>query len=140
MPDKIRTIHFSMNSLIPLLLSPLAQANEHRMEDHIIFDIMPNPPETSQENQQGREKAPHLVLQNVFVEKQYVEKQEEWYIADTEGYLVPLPARFSYGWHLRSLSSAGLWVFGEFDGLRFLPLSIWANGRIVQLHTLRGVS
>jgi glyoxylase-like metal-dependent hydrolase (beta-lactamase superfamily II) len=36
------------------------------MEDHIIFDIMPNPPETPQENQQGREKAPHLVLQNVF--------------------------------------------------------------------------
>jgi glyoxylase-like metal-dependent hydrolase (beta-lactamase superfamily II) len=27
---------------------------------------MPNPPENSQENQQGREKAPHLVLQNVF--------------------------------------------------------------------------
>jgi glyoxylase-like metal-dependent hydrolase (beta-lactamase superfamily II) len=36
------------------------------MEDNIIFDIMPNPPENSQENQQGREKAPHLVLQNVF--------------------------------------------------------------------------
>jgi glyoxylase-like metal-dependent hydrolase (beta-lactamase superfamily II) len=36
------------------------------MEDHIIFDIMPNPPETSEENQPGREKAPHLVLQNVF--------------------------------------------------------------------------
>ncbi len=36
------------------------------MEDHIIFDLMPNPPETSQENQQGREKTPHLVLQNVF--------------------------------------------------------------------------
>jgi glyoxylase-like metal-dependent hydrolase (beta-lactamase superfamily II) len=55
-----------MNSLIPLLLSPLAQANEHRMEDHIIFDLMPNPPENSQENQQGREKTPHLILQNVF--------------------------------------------------------------------------
>lgn len=36
------------------------------MEEYIIFDIMPNPPENSQENQQGREKAPHLVLQNVF--------------------------------------------------------------------------
>ncbi len=35
------------------------------MEDNIIFDIMPNLPETSQENQQSREKAPHLVLQNV---------------------------------------------------------------------------
>ncbi len=55
-----------MNSLIPLLLSPLAQANGHRMEDNIIFDIMPNPPETSQETLQNLGKKPHLVLQNVF--------------------------------------------------------------------------
>jgi glyoxylase-like metal-dependent hydrolase (beta-lactamase superfamily II) len=36
------------------------------MEDNIIFDIMPNPPENSQLNPQTLGKEPHLVLQNVF--------------------------------------------------------------------------
>jgi glyoxylase-like metal-dependent hydrolase (beta-lactamase superfamily II) len=36
------------------------------MEYHIIFDIMPNPPETSQVSPQTLGKEPHLVLQNVF--------------------------------------------------------------------------
>jgi hypothetical protein len=76
-----------------------------------------------------------LVLQNVFAEK-----QDEWYLRDAEGYILPLPVRYSYGWHLRALSASGLWIFGEFDGKRFLPLSVWGNERIIELHTLRGVS
>jgi glyoxylase-like metal-dependent hydrolase (beta-lactamase superfamily II) len=36
------------------------------MEYHIIFDNMPNPPETSQVSPQTLGKKPHLVLQNVF--------------------------------------------------------------------------
>jgi glyoxylase-like metal-dependent hydrolase (beta-lactamase superfamily II) len=36
------------------------------MSNPIIFDIMPNPSETSQGNYQPLEKPPHLVLQNVF--------------------------------------------------------------------------
>jgi glyoxylase-like metal-dependent hydrolase (beta-lactamase superfamily II) len=55
-----------MNSLIFLLLSPLAQANGHRMEVNIIFDLMPHLPESSVINSPIQGKEPHLVLQNIF--------------------------------------------------------------------------
>jgi hypothetical protein len=76
-----------------------------------------------------------LLLNNVMVDK-----MDEWMLRDAEGYTLPLPAKFMHGWHLQSLSAKGLWIFGDYDGMRFLPLSVWGNGRIVELHTLRGVS
>ncbi len=76
-----------------------------------------------------------LLLQNVFVEK-----HDEWVLCDADGYCLTLPPKFSYGWHLQSLSPKGLWIFGDYDGQRFLPLTVWGNGRLIELHTLRGVS
>jgi hypothetical protein len=76
-----------------------------------------------------------LVLQDVVVE-QY---ESNWIIRDNEGYFLSLPPRFPYSWYLRALSADRLWLFGEYDGSRFLPISTWANGRLLELHTLKGL-
>jgi hypothetical protein len=76
-----------------------------------------------------------LLLQDVVAEQH----EGNWIIRDAEGYFLSLPPRFGYGWYLRSLSAEGLWLFGEYDGLRFLPLSTWANGRLLELHTLKSL-
>jgi hypothetical protein len=76
-----------------------------------------------------------LILKDVVLEK-----HDQWMLCDSEGYTLPLPPKFAYGWHLQSLSPKGLWVFGDYDGVRFLPLTVWGNGRLIELHTLRAVS
>jgi hypothetical protein len=76
-----------------------------------------------------------LLLQNVIAE-QY---EGNWIIRDSEGYFLSLPLRFPYGWYLRALSAEKLWLFGEYDGVRFLPISTWANGRLLELHTLKSL-
>jgi hypothetical protein len=76
-----------------------------------------------------------LVLQGVVAERH----EGNWIIRDSEGYFLPLPPRFGYGWYLRALSAESLWLFGEYDGVRFLPISTWANGRLLELHTLKSL-
>jgi hypothetical protein len=76
-----------------------------------------------------------LLLQNVVAEQH----EGNWIIRDGEGYFLSLPPRFGYGWYLRALSADRLWLFGEYDGIRFLPLSTWANGRLLELHTLKSL-
>lgn len=76
-----------------------------------------------------------LLLQAVVAEQH----EGNWIVRDSEGYFLSLPPRFGYGWYLRALSADGLWLFGEYDGVRFLPLSTWANGRLLELHTLKSL-
>lgn len=76
-----------------------------------------------------------LVLQDVIAEQH----EGNWIIRDGEGYFLSLPPRFGYGWYLRALSADRLWLFGEYDGVHFLPLSTWANGRLLELHTLKSL-
>jgi hypothetical protein len=76
-----------------------------------------------------------LVFQGVVAERH----EGNWIIRDSEGYFLPLPPRFGYGWYLRALSAESLWLFGEYDGVRFLPISTWANGRLLELHTLKSL-
>ena len=62
-----------------------------------------------------------------------------WVLRDQEGYVVPLPKPFMYGWHLQVMSStAGSALFGEWDGLQFKPLSAYHNDRWLTLRVLRG--
>jgi hypothetical protein len=76
-----------------------------------------------------------LLLQDVVA----VRREGDWVLRDVQGYVLPLPPRYGYGWYLRALSASGLWIFGEYDGLRFLPLSVWANDRLLELHTLKSL-
>ncbi len=76
-----------------------------------------------------------LVLQDVIAEQH----DGNWIIRDREGYFLSLPPRYPYGWYLRALSANNLWLFGEYDGSRFLPISTWANGRLLELHTLKAL-
>jgi hypothetical protein len=85
-------------------------------------------------------KNPWLKQVPIKLQKLTAHKLDSWNLQDSEGYILPLPNRFSYGWHLQSLSPKDLWIFGEYDGQRLLPLSVWGNGRLIEMHTLRGVS
>ncbi len=85
-------------------------------------------------------KNPWLKQFPLKLQKVMAEKHDQWILQDSEGYILTLPNKFSYGWHLQSLSSKDLWIFGEYDGHRLLPLSVWGNGRLIEMHTLRGVS
>ncbi len=81
-----------------------------------------------------------LLVQDVIAEQH----DGNWIVRDSEGYFLPLPPRYPYGWYLRALSAGGssdkgLWLFGEYDGSRFLPISTWANGRLLELHTLKAL-
>jgi hypothetical protein len=76
-----------------------------------------------------------LVLEDVVAEQ----RDGNWIIRDAEGYFFSLPPRYPYGWYLRTLSADGLWIFGDYDGSRFLPMSVWANDRLLELHTLKAL-
>ncbi|MGL4608697.1 MAG: hypothetical protein ACRCYY_03285 [Trueperaceae bacterium] len=77
-----------------------------------------------------------LVLQDVVVEQH----ERAWILRDKEGYFIPLPPRHQHAWYLRALSAEGLWIFGDFDGVRFSPMSTWAQHRLLELHTLKGIT
>jgi hypothetical protein len=64
---------------------------------------------------------------------------EGWALHDAGGARLPLPAPFTYGWHLQALAAAedGL-LFGEWDGRVFAPLSIQRGKQWLPLHALRG--
>lgn len=64
-----------------------------------------------------------------------------WHLYDDQGASWPLPEKYEYGWHLQALSEgATLPLFGEWNGVRFLPLSVWTGGRWLELRLLRGVT
>jgi len=67
-----------------------------------------------------------------------------WFVSDAEGYVLPLPAKFTYGWQLRALgigarSEGGLELFGEWDGETFRPLSLCRGGQRLDMNILRGI-
>lgn len=65
---------------------------------------------------------------------------ETWFIQDAAGDLLPLPPSFEYGWHLSALGrNAPFCLFGEWDGECFTPLTIWQEGRLIELAVLKGV-
>jgi hypothetical protein len=53
---------------------------------------------------------------------------ERWLLRDRAGAVVQLAPGFAHGWRLLALSGGHpLTLFGEWDGLALLPLSIWAE-------------
>jgi len=63
----------------------------------------------------------------------------QWVLRDRQGFIVPLPRPFMYGWHLQVMSQTpGSAVFGEWDGLQFKPLAAYYNQRWLTLRVLRG--
>jgi hypothetical protein len=63
----------------------------------------------------------------------------QWVLRDSEGYGVPLPQPFLYGWHLQVMGSTdGSALFGEWDGLCFSPLAAFHNNTWLTLRVLRG--
>jgi hypothetical protein len=59
---------------------------------------------------------------------------EGWAVADQGARLLPLRRTFAGGWELLALSGgAPLGLFGEWDGDSLLPLSAFADGRLVAL-------
>ncbi len=57
-----------------------------------------------------------------------------WYLTDSAGAGLPLPARLAEGWHLLAVSGGGpLDVFGEWDGEVLQPLTIAARGMLYAL-------
>ncbi len=62
-----------------------------------------------------------------------------WVLRDREGYVMPLPQPYLYGWHLQVLgSTAGSVLFGEWDGRQFAPLSVYHDQMWRTLRILRG--
>lgn len=60
-------------------------------------------------------------------------QEDGWLVCDETGGL-PLRRSFQIGWHLMALSGGSpLALFGEWDGDGLLPLSAWAEGRLVDL-------
>jgi hypothetical protein len=78
-----------------------------------------------------------LALNEVRVER----IQSGWRLRDEAGSVLALPPRFNQGWQLLSLSAAEpLSLFGEWNGLYLLPLSVYRDGRWLDLHRWRGVA
>jgi len=53
---------------------------------------------------------------------------ERWLVCDAANYCLPLANQFDGGWRLLAESGGRpLWLFGEWDGGTFLPLSMWGE-------------
>jgi hypothetical protein len=64
---------------------------------------------------------------------------DRWVLRDGKGFIIPLPKSFMYGWHLQAMgSAAGSAIFGEWDGVQFLPLSVYHKDGWLTLSVLRG--
>ncbi|MFN2140052.1 MAG: hypothetical protein ACK2U5_06200 [Candidatus Promineifilaceae bacterium] len=62
-----------------------------------------------------------------------------WMLRDSEGYVMPLPQPFLYGWHLQAMDNPGQYgLFGEWDGMIFTPISAYYNQTWLALRVLRG--
>lgn len=67
-------------------------------------------------------------------------KDGNWFIQDQDNVILPIIPHFQQGWHLQALSGGRpLLLFGEWDGTYLNPLTTAAEGRWLQLNTLRGI-
>lgn len=56
---------------------------------------------------------------------------DQWWLLDRAGQALPISPRFQQGWEMMAVSGGGpLTVFGEWDGERFLPLSLWNESQL----------
>lgn len=63
-----------------------------------------------------------------------------WTLLDQKQYALPLPEKFSYGWHLQALTgNDALTLFGLWSPRHFSPLSVEVNEKWIDLHTFRGI-
>lgn len=63
-----------------------------------------------------------------------VRRGEQWFARDVDGRLLSLKCEATCGWKLTALSGGyPITVFGEWSGLSLLPISVWADGRYVEL-------
>lgn len=63
-----------------------------------------------------------------------VRRGEQWYARDNNGRLVSLRSESISGWKLRALSGGHrITLFGEWNGRSILAISVWAEGRYVEL-------
>ncbi|MCA9917571.1 MAG: hypothetical protein KC445_06430 [Anaerolineales bacterium] len=78
-----------------------------------------------------------MLLQNV----QPQPTESGWQLADPSGTLLPLPEKFSHGWHLLALAGGNfdLTIFGVWNGRFFHPLSVYAQQTWQDIHIWRGV-
>ncbi len=71
-----------------------------------------------------------MALQNVIP----LRRDEQWIVRDAANLVLPLASNFAKEWELLALSGGHpMQLFGEWDGEVLLPLSVWANGRVVKL-------
>ncbi|MEZ4592286.1 MAG: hypothetical protein R3D55_14245 [Chloroflexota bacterium] len=77
-----------------------------------------------------------MLLQNV----QTRPTESGWQLEDPSGACLPLPDKFSYGWHLLALAggSFDLTIFGVWNGRNLTPLSVHANQTWQDLLIWRG--
>lgn len=58
---------------------------------------------------------------------------ERWYVQDSSA-LLPLPANYTSGWKLASISGGHpVDLFGEWDGRTFRPLTVWTDTKALPL-------
>ena len=63
--------------------------------------------------------------------------KDSWIIKDSLGHYLPVAASFSQGWPTLALSGGHpLTIFGEWDGVIFLPISMWTSD---QFYLITGV-
>lgn len=80
-----------------------------------------------------------LALRDVYCEPPGTRPGDAWRLRDRAGWLLPLPPKFAHGWHLLSLTAdRPMTLFGEWDGARFTPLSVF-DGRWRSMSGWRGI-
>ena len=58
--------------------------------------------------------------------------EDSWWLVGEDGRQLPIEA--AVGWQVLAVSGgARVDVFGEWDGFVLVPLSVWAEGNLVQL-------
>jgi SWIM zinc finger len=63
-----------------------------------------------------------------------VRRGEQWFARDNNGRLVSLRSETIGGWKLLALSGGHpITIFGEWNGRSILPISVWSEGRYVEL-------
>lgn len=78
-----------------------------------------------------------MPLREVYCEPPGADKT--WRLRDRAGWLLPLPPKFAHGWHLLSLTAdRPMSLFGEWDGARFMPLSVF-DGRWRSMSGWQGI-
>ncbi|MEM7131277.1 MAG: hypothetical protein AAF702_33480 [Chloroflexota bacterium] len=134
-----------LNATIYFYPSQVPQRGELLHLQHVEQPTQPIPGYTSLEDtlqqvNQTLAKNPWQPRFPILIPHARVSKEgEAWYLFDPSMIRLPLPDKFEYGWHLRSLDRGrGVPLFGIWDRERFQPFSAWQNGRWLSLHILKG--